>query len=104
MYRLTDKDIEVELSVALLTALRENKAGFRSSNRTVRDAAEQQIVQKVLAVVSSKSTCVMRADRVGWSMSEHHGTFGIDEPWPAPPLMEQHMTAVPCITLGSVDK
>jgi hypothetical protein len=58
--------LEVELAVALATALRQERARFRSRSTRLNETADEAIIKKVLAVVDSQCACVVRADGVGW--------------------------------------
>lgn len=92
MYRLTRHDIEVEVGVALSTALRNHRAQLRSKNLTIQQSLDAAVIRAVLNVVDCYHSCVVRADRVGFSMAERHGRFGQDEPWPA--LLHMELQAV----------
>lgn len=91
MRRISRRDLVIELSGALKTALRTNRASFctRVDRTGTREAAEQQVVDKILSVVDNASTCVIRASWVNPAGDyQKLGKFGRDEPWPAPLLTD----------------
>jgi len=94
MYRLTDKDIEVELAVAFTIEFRKHLTALRAVDRSKREAAERAILAKLLSVVSNAGTCVVRADSTSFHNSGQRGKFGQDEPWPAKLFLERYVSGL----------
>lgn len=92
MYRLTRKDVEVELSVALSIEFRKHLLAMRSKDRAKADAAMDTIIAKLASTVCNDSTCVVRTEARGFGLLGPR-KFGVDEPWPAPLDMERHSKA-----------
>jgi hypothetical protein len=92
MFRLTRKDVEVELAVALTIEFRKHLLAIRSKDRTKADAAMDTFIAKLASTICNDSTCVVRTDSPGIAMAPPR-KFGIEEPWPAQLDMERHSKA-----------
>jgi hypothetical protein len=88
MHRLTDKEVSVELSVALSLALLQHGSSLQAKNSVVRTMAHDAILLKLVTAICNDSCCVIRTDLKGSQAPQRAGKFGVDEPWPADPILE----------------
>jgi hypothetical protein len=88
MHRLTEKEVSVELSVALSLALSQHGSSLRAKSPAIRSLAHDAILLKLVTAICNDGCCVVRTDLKGSQAAQRAGKFGVDEPWPADPILE----------------
>ena len=83
MYRLSRRDIENLISVAITTAPKVIVQRSRSRDQVLVDWSTTAMIEHICNKIDNDSAMVIVADMVGFNAGQRRGKWGVDEPVPA---------------------